>query len=143
MTEAAKDPRASFIFRGVEGPIIGNHGFLQGGAAGLEIDSYDPHLGSPPHALILARSEKHSNTYELVNEEVRVAHGMTDGIISPLIHADMVFFETPNGGAVFSTGSIAFAGSLGTNAFDNDCAILSTNVLKRFVDPTPFKMPKP
>ncbi|MBI1779126.1 MAG: N,N-dimethylformamidase [Proteobacteria bacterium] len=141
LTEAATDSRVSFAFAGVEGPIVGNHGVLQGGAAGLEIDSYDPLLGSPPHALVVARSENHSNTYELVNEEVRVAHGMTDGIISPLIHADMVFFETPNGGAVFSTGSIAFAGSLGTNGFKNDVAILSTNVLKRFIDPTPFKMP--
>jgi N,N-dimethylformamidase len=141
LTDAARDPRAAFIFAGVDGPIVGNHGFCQGGAAGLEIDSYDAALGSPPHALVLARSEQHSNTYELVNEEVRVAHGMTDGLMSPLIHADLVFFETPNGGAVFSTGSIAFAGSLGTNGFANDIARLSTNVLRRFVDPTPFAMP--
>jgi N,N-dimethylformamidase len=142
LTEAAKDPRAGFIFAGVSGPIVGDHGVLQGGAAGLEIDSYDPMLGSPPHALVVARSEKHSNTYELVNEEVRVAHGMTDGLISPLIHADMVFFETPNGGAVFSTGSIAYAGSLGDDGFDNAIARISTNVLNRFVAPEPFSMPK-
>jgi N,N-dimethylformamidase len=141
LTDAARDPRAAFIFAGVEGAVVGDHGFLQGGAAGLEIDSYDQALGSPPHALVLARSEKHSNTYELVNEEVRVAHGMTDGLISPLIHADLVFFETPHGGAVFSTGSIAFAGSLGTADFANDIARISTNVLRRFVDPTPFAMP--
>jgi len=143
LTDAAKDPRAAFIFAGVEGPIVGDHGFLQGGAAGLEIDSYDQALGSPAHALVVARSEKHSNTYELVNEEVRVAHGMTDGLMSPLIHADMVFFETPNGGAVFSTGWIAFAGSLGTAGFANDIARISSNVLHRFADPTPFAMPPP
>jgi N,N-dimethylformamidase len=142
LTDAARDARAAFIFAGVEGPIVGNHGFCQGGTAGLEIDCYDTALGSPPHALVLARSEQHSNSYELVNEEVRVAHGMTDGLISPLIHADLVFFETPKGGAVFSTGSIAFAGALGTNGFANDIARLSTNVLRRFVDPTPFVMPR-
>ena len=60
----------------------------------------------------IARSENHSNTYELVNEEVR-ARGLTDGVINQQIHADMVFFETQSGGAAFSVGSIAYAGSFG------------------------------
>jgi N,N-dimethylformamidase len=141
-TDAARDPRAAFIFDGVEGEIIGDFGLLQGGAAGLEIDSVDSALGTPPHALVIARSENHSNTYELVNEEVRVAHGMTDGLANPQIHADMVFFETANGGAVFSTGSIAYAGALGHNGFDNPVARLSWNVLRRFADKTPFTMPE-
>ena len=63
-------------------------------------------------------------------------------MINPDIHADMVFFETPNGGAVFSTGSIAYAGSLGWNRFDNNIAKLTGNVLARFKDPTPFVLPK-
>jgi N,N-dimethylformamidase beta subunit-like protein len=141
-TEAARDPRAAFIFAGLEEEIIGDFGLLQGGAAGLEVDAVDPVLGTPPHALVVARSENHSNTYELVNEEVRVAHGMTDGLASPLIHADMVFFETASGGAVFSTGSIAYAGALGHNGFDNPVARLSWNVLRRFADPTPFEIPQ-
>ena len=44
---------------------------------------------------------------------------LTDGVINQQIHADMVFFETPQGGAVFSTGSIAYAGSFGHSGFDN------------------------
>ena len=66
----------------------------------------------------------------------------TDAIINTDIHADMVFFETGNGGAVFSTGSIAYAGSLAWNRFDNNIFQISTNVLKRFNDPTPFEMPR-
>lgn len=58
------------------------------------------------------------------------------------IRADLTFFETPNGGAVFSTGSIAYAGSLPVNGFDNNIAKLTTNVLRRFVDDKPFPMPK-
>ena len=54
----------------------------------------------------------------------------------------MVFFECPNGGAVFSTGSIAYAGSLPTKGYDNNVARLTTNVLRRFADPTPFVLPK-
>ncbi|HUN46794.1 MAG TPA: hypothetical protein VMU85_09745, partial [Stellaceae bacterium] len=65
----------------------------------------------------------------------------TDGVQNPQIRADMVFFEAPNGGAVFSTGSIAYAGSLGHNGFDNAIAKLTWNVLRRFADPKPFVMP--
>ena len=140
-TPAAGDPRAAWMFAGVDDDIIGDFGVLQGGAAGLEIDAVDPRLGTPPHALVVARSENHSNTYELVNEELLVPHGATDAIINPDIHADITFFETPNGGAVFSTGSIAYAGSLGWNRFNNNVFRLTTNVLKRFKSEVPFEMP--
>ena len=139
-TEAADDPRASWMFKGVEGELIGDFGILQGGAAGLEIDAVDPRLGTAPHALVVARSENHSNTYELVAEEVLIPHGATDGIINEAIHADITFFETPNGGAVWSTGSIAYAGSLAWNGFDNNLYRLTTNVLHRFADDAPFAM---
>ncbi len=138
-TAAASDPRVAWMFDGVEGELIGDFGVLQGGAAGLEIDATDPRIGTPPQALVVARSENHSNTYELVAEEVLVPHGATDAIINPAIHADMVFFETANGGAVFSTGSIAYAGSLGWNGFDNNLFRLTSNVLRRFCDPAGFE----
>ena len=51
---------------------------------------------------------------------------------------DLVFFETPNGGAVFSTGSIAWAGSLAHNGYDNNVSRLTENVLRRFLDSAPF-----
>jgi N,N-dimethylformamidase len=53
----------------------------------------------------------------------------------------MVFFETPAGGAVFSTGSISYAGALAHNNFDNDIVRMTDNVLKRFIDETPFDYP--
>ena len=34
--------------------------------------------------------------------------------VDPAVRADLVFFETPNGGAVFSTGSISWFGALAT-----------------------------
>jgi N,N-dimethylformamidase len=137
----AADPRAAWMFDGVTDELIGGFGILQGGAAGLEIDSADVRLGTPTHALVVARSENHSNTYEIVPEELLIPHGATDAIINPDIHADMTFFETPGGGAVWSTGSIAYAGSLGWNQFNNNVYRLTTNVLRRFVDPTPFALP--
>jgi N,N-dimethylformamidase len=139
--EASRDPRVAFMFEGVEDGILGDFGILQGGTAGLEIDCVDSALGTPPHALVVARSENHSNTYELVAEEVRIPHGSTDAALNEGIHADITFFETEGGGAVFSTGSIAYAGSLSWNGFDNNIARLTTNVLRRFADDTPFAMP--
>jgi len=50
-----------------------------------------------------------------------------------LIRADMVYFETPAGGAVFSTGSITFCGSLPHNGFRNNISVLLGNVFDRFL----------
>ena len=51
----------------------------------------------------------------------------------------MVFFETANGGGVWSTGSIAWAASLAADGYDNNVARITGNVLRRFADPTPFE----
>ncbi|WP_274628177.1 N,N-dimethylformamidase beta subunit family domain-containing protein [Arvimicrobium flavum] len=134
------DPRAAFIFDGIEGEILGDFG-ASGGAAGEELDSFDPRLGSPAHALVLASSENHSPAYQPANDMVMVPHLGTGALFNPAVKADMVFFECPNGGAVFSTGSIAYAGALSHNGFDNDIARLTGNVLRRFADPEPFDMP--
>lgn len=43
------DPRASFIFEGVgEDERLGDFGYMGGGAAGAEIDCFNPALGAPP-----------------------------------------------------------------------------------------------
>ena len=59
----------------------------------------------------------------------------------PKVRADMVFFEVEGGGAVFSTGSISYAGSLAHNDYDNEIAKLTGNVVRRFIDPEPFEYP--
>jgi N,N-dimethylformamidase len=50
----------------------------------------------------------------------------------------MVFYETPNGGAVWASSSIAWAGSLSHNKYQNNVSRITKNVLDRFIDPTPF-----
>ena len=52
-----------------------------------------------------------------------------------LIRADMVYFETPSGGAVFSVGSITFCGSLSHDGYRNNISRLVDNVLRRFAAP--------
>jgi N,N-dimethylformamidase len=133
------DPRAAFIFAGIGADEpIGDFGSIGGGAAGLELDIADRRLGTPPHALILAASERHSNVYVPTAEEVPATYPGMDGLQDPKVRADMVFFETPNGGAVFSTGSIAWAGSLAHNGYANNVARITGNVLRRFLDPEPL-----
>ncbi|WP_119301338.1 N,N-dimethylformamidase beta subunit family domain-containing protein [Dongia deserti] len=135
------DPRVAFIFEGVgKDDRIGAFGIL-GGAAGLELDATDPTLGTPAHALVLARSAGHSNVYLVTVEEMMSTHPSADGLDNPLVRAELVFFETPAGGAVFSTGSIAWAASLCHNGYSNNVAQIIGNVVRRFLDPAPFEWP--
>ncbi|MSP83278.1 MAG: N,N-dimethylformamidase [Alphaproteobacteria bacterium] len=141
-TAASHDPRAAFIFKGIgKSEKIGDFGILGGGAAGWELDWYDVTNGSPPHALIVARSVDHSANYQLVNEEVLFNYPFLGGDDNPNVHADMVFFETAGGGAVFSTSSIAWAAALPHNDFDNNVGRITENVIRRFTNPKPFKPP--
>ncbi|MGH6719776.1 MAG: N,N-dimethylformamidase beta subunit family domain-containing protein, partial [Alphaproteobacteria bacterium] len=139
----ADDARAAFAFDGVTGSQIGAHGLLGGGAAGVEIDRFDVALGSPPHALVLARADGFSANWRRVTEEFLTLHPMIDGTSNDLVRADLVFFETPAGGAVFAVGSIAWTAALATDGYANDVARVTTNVLRRFLDPLPFAMPDP
>jgi len=142
-TPASFDSRAAFIFDGIgEDDIIGDFGFLGGGASGGEIDAADPMLGTPPHTLVVASSEGHSENTWLVPDETGFHHSAMDGAQNPRVKADMTFFETPAGGAVFSVGSIAWSASLPHNGYYNNVARISQNVLRRFLDPKPFAMPK-
>jgi N,N-dimethylformamidase len=132
-------PRAAFIFEGVPDEIIGDFGLIGGGAAGLELDRTDPALGTPANSLILARSEAHTASYLPTVEELLINY-VNQAAISP-VYGEVVFFETPSGGAVFSTGSIAWAGSLSHNGYENNIARITTNVLHRFLDAAPFCLP--
>jgi N,N-dimethylformamidase len=140
-TPASRDPRARFIFDGIDDDVLGDFGVAWGGAAGLELDAFNPSLGSPAWALVVAASEDHSNAFQLVNEEMNVSFAGADGQFSPAVRADMVFYEHPGGGAVFSTGSIAYVGSLAHKGYDNNISRLTMNVLRRFLDPAPFPTP--
>ncbi len=138
----ASNPRAAWIFAGTtEGSVFGDYGIdkVHGGAAGFEIDRYNPSNGVPRHALHLATTEPLKPTIEdveLTQLPLTVRYHPEER--EPWARADLVFFETPNGGAVFSTGSIAWMGSTLENDFDNDVARITHNVIRRFLDPTPF-----
>jgi N,N-dimethylformamidase len=132
-------PEVEFIFEGVDrSERIGDFGLIAGGAAGLELDRADFELGTPLNTYFLARSEGHTDTYVLVPEEFLETSLGLGGHENAKVHADMVFFKTHNGGAVFSVGSIAWAGSLSHDSYRNNVSRITQNVLARFLDARAF-----
>jgi N,N-dimethylformamidase len=133
LAPAASEDAYKWIFDGVDDEPLGAYGAVMGGAAGDELDRADRGLGTPPHAVVLASSGGHTNFYQRVVEEVPMgAPDSTGGQQDPAIKADIVYFETPGGGRVFSTGSIAWSGALLANGGDNGVSKVTENVLRAF-----------
>jgi N,N-dimethylformamidase len=132
-------PEAAFVFDGVGDETIGDFGLIGGGAAGLEVDRAGAELGTPPNALILARSKGLTNTYLIVPEEFLETGPGLGAHENALARADMVLFSVAGGGAVFTPGSIAWAGSLSHNDYQNNVARITGNVLARFLADAPIE----
>jgi N,N-dimethylformamidase len=128
------DPRAAWIFEGVTNEVIGDYGLHLGGAAGYEIDRVEPALGTPRHTFRLASSFGHSDGYQHSLEDQLEQDGRQGGTTNPNVRSDMAYLEYPNGGAVFSVGSISWCGSLSHNDYENDVSRITENVLRRFQD---------
>ncbi|AMJ59750.1 N,N-dimethylformamidase beta subunit family domain-containing protein [Bosea sp. PAMC 26642] len=138
------DPRVAFMREGLTdearpGGILGERGLMGGGAAGHELDRADTRLGTPAHAIIVGSAVLDDPSYQPVNEE-RFDHTWPEAR-EKIIRSDLTFFETANGGAVFSVGSMNFIGALPIDGYENVAARLVTNVIRRFADPEPFPPP--
>jgi N,N-dimethylformamidase len=135
------DPRAAFIFEGIGAEeAIGDFDslVLNYGAAGFELDRAERSLGTPAHALVVASSSGHSDAYQHVVEEVLLSDSKQGGTVNPKVRADMVYFEYPQGGAVFSASSIAWDGALSHNQYENTVSRITDNVLRRFAAEGPL-----
>ena len=131
------DPRAAFIFAGLApGELIGDFPalVLEHGAGGFEIDRIDRGQGTPDHALLLASAEGFTDLYQVAIEDQLVSAPNTGGSQNPLVRSDMVYFEGPKGGAVFSVGSISWCSCLSYNCGDNNVSRITENVLRRFAE---------
>lgn len=134
-TDAGRASEHAWVFEGVEGDVFGDAGLVMDGASGDELDRYDVTLGSPRHAHVLATSLPHSRYYKLAVEDVSMMVEGLGGDTDERVRSDMVLFDWPSGGAVFSVGSIAWAGALAWNNFDNSVERVTRNVLDRFLKP--------
>jgi len=54
------------------------------------------------------------------------------------VRSDMVYFEGPGGGAVFSVGSISWCSCLSYNHGQNNVSRITENVLRRFSSGEPI-----
>jgi N,N-dimethylformamidase len=130
---ASRDSRFAWMFAGIEGDVIGDYGLSGGGAAGFELDRADPMLGTPDGTVILARSENPLPSFLTVLEELLSNTVTVNGEkVEDLARGEIVYFDTPSGGAVFSVGSITFCGSLWRNGFEGPVSRLLENVVRRF-----------
>jgi N,N-dimethylformamidase len=132
------DPAVSWVFEGVNQTRFGDFGLGQNGAAGLEIDRYDLSLGTPPGTYLLATSEPFSDAYPHVVEEIMFNYPGLGGTQDFQVRADVTLFAAINGGAMFSTGSIAWGQALPCNGGDNEVSKITANVLRRFVNQGPI-----
>ena len=129
----ARDSRFAWMFEGIEEDVIGDYGLSGGGAAGFELDRADTDLGTPYDAVILARSEDPPRSFFTVPEEILAGtRTITGETPKALLRAEIVYFETLGGGAVFSVGSITFCGSLWRNGWEGPVSRLLENVVRRF-----------
>ena len=81
---------------------------------------------------LLATADGFSDNYPGVHEDILFNHHGLMGTQNPLVRADMVYFTTRNDGAVWSTGSIAWASSLPSKGWDNNVSRIMKNVLDAF-----------
>jgi N,N-dimethylformamidase len=124
----------AWILEGVP-EVFGDQGLAGNGAAGLEVDRYDLALGTPPHAMLLASSEQFTDNYPLVQEDVMFMTPALGGTQHPMVRADMVYFTTPRGGAVFSASSIAWGSALPVQGYQNSVSRVMKNVVDAFLRP--------
>ena len=131
VNDAARRQPGGWLLEGMAG-CIGDYGLSGGGAAGFELDSVCYVDGSPRRHTLLALSEGHGDAFGPALDAL-LSHTMTRDRRDPasLIHAEMIYFDTPSGGSVFSVGSITFCGSLSHNAYRNDVSTLLRNYLSR------------
>ena len=130
---ASREARFAWMFAGLEDDVIGDYGLSGGGAAGFELDRADPMLGTPDGAVVLARSENPLPSFLTVPEELLSSVITINGEkVEDLSRGEIVYFDTPSGGAVFSVGSITFCGSLWRNGFEGPVSRLLENVVRRF-----------
>ena len=128
-TEASHAPDVAWLFDGIEDEILGDFGFSGGGAAGFELDTVDPLLGTPDSAVVLASSEGHGTDYACVPEKIWNPDLHLPEWQKRQIRADLTLVPMPKGNFVFSTGSIMFCGSLPVNGYDNNISRLLENFI--------------
>jgi N,N-dimethylformamidase len=131
----SEHPDVAFAFEGVDrDEIIGDFGLINGGAAGYEIDRYDPEIGAPQETWHLASSQgMHDASYMITVEDLLFTIPETTGPTQEKVRADVVYARLGDGGEVFSVGSCNWCGSLSHAGYRNNVGAITANVLRHFL----------
>jgi N,N-dimethylformamidase len=137
-TDAGKSERWSWVFAGVPDDVFGAGPalVLGHGAAGYEIDRVDTAAGTPEHTVVLAVADGFTDAYQTAIERTTAIapwHGGSDPRSG--LRGDMTITLQPNGGAVFTVGSISYASTLCFNNNQSDTAKVLANVIDAFLGP--------
>ncbi|MEQ9691032.1 MAG: LamG domain-containing protein, partial [Bauldia litoralis] len=145
-SEASFAPEFSWIFQGVDDAVVGaGRSLVLGhGAAGFEVDKADVMNGTPPHAVVLASTRGFTDAYQAAIEcfaQINPWQGGSDPRSG--IQSDILFMHGPEGGAVFSAGSIIWSATLSASGYDSDTSRITGNVIDAFLRGPLPGAPKP
>lgn len=128
-TQESYGAEASWLFEGVEGETFGREGIVLGGAAGYEVDATDPHLGTSPDTIVVARATGFPDSF--VHDATRWYEG-GDSERKEHRCAEMTIRHLASGGLIFSASSVAWCGALPASGM-NDVGTITLNLLRRIV----------
>ena len=80
----------------------------------------------------LTWNSRPGDLYQVALETQLASAPNTGGSQNEAVRCDMVYFEGPNGGAVFSVGSISWCSCLSYRGGDNNVSRVTENVLRAF-----------
>lgn len=137
-SERSGRPDADWVFDGVDvgvDDVFGLEGEGLGGAGGDEFDRADVGLGTPVDAAVLATTTGFTHFIMQPPEEKYLGYRASNGQLDPKVRGDVVIFDVPGGGAVFSVGSISWSTAMMAHG---QTARITKNVIDRFLtDPGP------
>ena len=129
-TPGSFDPRVAHLFGGIgEDELIGEQGAFLGAAASYEVDFANVLMGTPAHAFVIATARMPE---KLFYAPFPILEALGSESEATRRRADMVYFETGKGGAVFSASSVGWNGALSYNGDQNAASRLTANVLRSF-----------
>lgn len=121
------DKKCAWLFEGVENDTFGYDGIVLGGAAGYEVDATDPHLGTAPDTIVVARATGFPESF--FHDPTRWYEGGEAQLRERRV-AEMTLRFLPKGGLIFSASSVAWCGALPKAGKINDVGRITLNLLK-------------
>lgn len=127
-TPASHAPENAWLFEGVASETFGDSGMVLGGAAGYEVDATDPHLGTSPDVVVVARATEFPDDF--FHDPTRWYQGGEDEQRTRRC-AEMTIRRLAAGGLIFSASSVAWCGALPETGKMNDVGVITRNLLDR------------